>query len=128
MMEEKSLIKQQGKEMAAVAIALEQSGMLGNPELAAAIALAMESGATVQVPDEMIAAIALSMHLSEGRDVLPAPIIAAITLVLSPFISGYQSNEKAILTINRVERTYSPWSSKIYGLRQLPNYIPRKFM
>ena len=28
--------------------------------------------------------------------------------------------EDAVLTINKVSKTYSPWSSKIYGLRQFP--------
>ncbi|MDD4418111.1 MAG: lamin tail domain-containing protein, partial [Bacteroides graminisolvens] len=28
--------------------------------------------------------------------------------------------EDTILTINRVKRNYSPWSSKIYTLRQTP--------
>lgn len=29
--------------------------------------------------------------------------------------------ESAILTINKVKRAYSPWSSKIYGLREYPH-------
>lgn len=97
-------------------------------EVAAAIAFALENGGVVNVPDEVVATIALAMHLEDERDRLPAPLVAAITLVLSPFVSGMQNREKAVLTINRVERPYSPWSSKIYGLRQLPNYMPRKFM
>ena len=125
-MEEK--VQKQNEELAAIAVALEQAGLTGQEELAAAIALAMESGATVQVPDELVASIALAMDLSEGAERLPAPIIAAIALVLNPFLSGIQDQEKAVLTIKRVERPYSPWSSKIYGLRQLPNYQPRKFM
>ena len=28
--------------------------------------------------------------------------------------------EETILTINKVKRTYSPWSSKIYTLRETP--------
>ena len=28
--------------------------------------------------------------------------------------------ENTILTINKVRRAYSPWSSKIYNLRELP--------
>ncbi|HAH59495.1 MAG TPA: phage tail protein, partial [Bacteroidales bacterium] len=28
-------------------------------------------------------------------------------------------HEDAVLTIKKVARTYSPWSSKIYGLRNL---------
>ena len=29
--------------------------------------------------------------------------------------------ESTILTINKVKRAYSPWSSKIYNLRTLPD-------
>ncbi|MDY5119262.1 MAG: lamin tail domain-containing protein, partial [Muribaculaceae bacterium] len=29
-------------------------------------------------------------------------------------------NEDTILTINKVKRAYSPWSSKIYTLRDIP--------
>ena len=29
-------------------------------------------------------------------------------------------NESTILTLNKVRKAYSPWSSKIYSLRQLP--------
>ena len=28
--------------------------------------------------------------------------------------------ENTVLTIKRVQRTYSPWSSKLYGLREYP--------
>ena len=30
-------------------------------------------------------------------------------------------SENTILTINKVKRAYSPWSSKIYSLREVPN-------
>jgi hypothetical protein len=51
------------------------------------------------VSDEVSAVIGLALHLYKKQ------------------LSDY---EKARLTIARVSRTYSPWSSKIYGLRQNP--------
>ena len=29
--------------------------------------------------------------------------------------------ENTVLTINKVKRAYSPWNSKIYNMRHLPN-------
>ena len=47
-------------------------------------------------------------------------VYAAIALALHLYKSDLHDHENPILTINRVARTYSPWSSKIYGLRQSP--------
>ena len=30
--------------------------------------------------------------------------------------------ESTVLTINKVKRAYSPWSSKIYSLREVPEH------
>jgi len=45
--------------------------------------------------------------------------IAAIVMALHEHLNAHDS-ESTILTINKVKRAYSPWSSKIYGLRELP--------
>ena len=47
--------------------------------------------------------------------------IAAIAMALHLYRSELHDKESTVLTINRVARAYSPWSSKIYGLRQIPN-------
>lgn len=47
-------------------------------------------------------------------------IYAAISVALHLYKSELHDHENTVLTINRVARTYSPWSSKIYGLRQFP--------
>lgn len=44
----------------------------------------------------------------------------AIAYALHLYFQEKHDHEQAILTINRVSRAYSPWSSKIYGLRQYP--------
>lgn len=45
---------------------------------------------------------------------------AAIAMALLEFMNDAHDVEDMILTINKVKRTYSPWSSKIYTLRQTP--------
>ena len=45
---------------------------------------------------------------------------AAIAMALHLYYSEIHDKEDTVLTINKVSRTYSPWSSKIYGLRQHP--------
>lgn len=46
---------------------------------------------------------------------------AAIALTLFLYATELHDAENTVLTINKVSRTYSPWSSKIYGLRKFPN-------
>lgn len=45
--------------------------------------------------------------------------IAAIVMALHQHLNAHDM-ETAVLTINKVKRTYSPWSSKIYSMRQMP--------
>ena len=45
--------------------------------------------------------------------------IAAIVMALHEHLNAHD-NEATILTINKVRRAYSPWSSKIYSLRDIP--------
>jgi Na+-transporting methylmalonyl-CoA/oxaloacetate decarboxylase gamma subunit len=45
--------------------------------------------------------------------------IAAISMALHLFLSDIHDEESNIITIKRIERRYSPWNSKIYGLTNL---------
>lgn len=45
---------------------------------------------------------------------------AAIALALYFYQNELHDHENTLLTIKKVARTYSPWSSKIYGLRKNP--------
>ena len=45
--------------------------------------------------------------------------IAAIIMALHEHLNAHDT-ESTVLTINKVKRAYSPWSSKIYNLRELP--------
>ena len=46
--------------------------------------------------------------------------IAAISMALSEHFGDGHDIEDTILTIRRMKRAYSPWNSKIYNLRQVP--------
>ena len=46
--------------------------------------------------------------------------IAAIVMALHDHLEAHD-RENTVLTINKVKRAYSPWSFKIYGLREVPN-------
>jgi len=61
------------------------------------------------------------------EQVMNEEVIAAIGLALSMHLQDVHDYEKAIITIQKVMRPYSPWSSKIYGLRQIPFKIPRQY-
>ena len=47
-------------------------------------------------------------------------IFAAIAMALHEYQDNVHDIEDTILTINKVKRNYSPWSSKIYNMRQTP--------
>lgn len=68
---------------------------------------------------------------SQGGDVKEATLedlpehdsgeeIAAIIMALHEHLNAHD-NESTVLTIDKVRRAYSPWSSKIYNMRHIPN-------
>lgn len=56
----------------------------------------------------------------EASNAVSSEVAAAIGIALQLYFDEQHDNEKAILTIQRVARSYSPWSSKLYGLRNHP--------
>lgn len=48
-------------------------------------------------------------------------VFAAIAMAMHEYQQDVHDVEATILTINKVKRNYSPWSSKIYTLRDTPN-------
>ncbi len=54
------------------------------------------------------------------KEEISGEVNAAIALALHLYVGELHDHEDAVLTIKKVARTYSPWSSKIYGLRNLP--------
>ena len=53
-------------------------------------------------------------HIDEGA------VFAAIATALYEIDEDVHDLENTVLTIHKVTRRYSPWSSKIYGMRELP--------
>ncbi len=56
----------------------------------------------------------------DRKDIDSGEVIAAIVMALHEHLDVHDT-ESTVLTINKVKRAYSPWSSKIYGLRELPH-------
>ncbi|KAA6319674.1 hypothetical protein EZS27_030461 [termite gut metagenome] len=53
-------------------------------------------------------------------DTLSGEQYAAIAMAMHEYMNDVHDIEDMILTIDKVKRTYSPWSSKIYTLRETP--------
>jgi glutaconyl-CoA/methylmalonyl-CoA decarboxylase subunit delta len=56
---------------------------------------------------------------SNNTSDLTGEVNAAIAAAIHLYRSELHDHENTVLTIKKVARTYSPWSSKIYGLRNL---------
>lgn len=56
---------------------------------------------------------------AESAD-LTGEVNAAIALAIYLYNNELHDQESAILTIQKIQRAYSPWSSKIYSLRKYP--------
>lgn len=52
---------------------------------------------------------------------LSGEVSAAISLALHLHLEEVHDFEDAVLTIKKVQKPYSPWSSKLYGLRHYPS-------
>lgn len=61
--------------------------------------------------------------VEEGAEEVPGEVFAAISAALYFYETEKHDQESTVLTIERVSRRYSPWSSKLYGLQQTPNRI-----
>lgn len=57
----------------------------------------------------------------KGLGEAPGEVIAAISMALHEAIGSEHDVEETVLTISRVKRSYSPWNSKIYTLRENPH-------
>jgi Na+-transporting methylmalonyl-CoA/oxaloacetate decarboxylase gamma subunit len=58
---------------------------------------------------------------AKPRIEMSGEVNAAIAMALHLYQSEMHDYENTVLTIQKVSRTYSPWSSKIYTLRKTPN-------
>lgn len=56
------------------------------------------------------------------EDIDSGEVIAAISMALSEYFNADHDYEDTILTIRRMKRAYSPWNSKIYSIREVPEH------
>lgn len=60
-------------------------------------------------------------HAESETSVDSGEVIAAISMALAEHIDGKGHDlERTIMTLRRMKRNYSPWNSKIYNIRQIP--------
>ena len=57
-------------------------------------------------------------HIHDKEHIDEGAVIAAITTALYEATEDAHDMESTVLTIHKVTRRYSPWNSKIYGLRE----------
>jgi len=57
-----------------------------------------------------------SPSISNESVEIPTTDIVAIAMALHLFYDEVHDDESNVITIKRIERRYSPWSSKIYGI------------
>ena len=79
----------------------------GKKRSAASAGTDVKESAYGEVPGEVYAAIATAMHLYQQDD-------------------ENHDEESFVVTLHHTDRTYSPWSSKIYTLRQTPQVNKRR--
>ena len=53
---------------------------------------------------------------SKDSGEIPTTDIVAIAMALHLYYDEVHDDESNVITIKRIERRYSPWSSKIYGI------------
>ncbi|MDY0098318.1 MAG: hypothetical protein RBR81_03890 [Bacteroidales bacterium] len=56
---------------------------------------------------------------NEKIDAIPGDVNAAIALAIYLYLNEIHDKESNIITIKRISRAYSPWSSKLYSMRNL---------
>lgn len=59
---------------------------------------------------------------SENKELASGETIAAIAMALAEHMGQGHDIEDTILTIHQIKKSYSPWNSKIYNLRMLPEH------
>lgn len=57
---------------------------------------------------------------------ITGPEAAAIAMALHLYLNDQHDEESNIITIKKISRRYSPWSSKLYGMREIPSPTRRK--
>lgn len=75
----------------------------------------------VRKKDKRAAIIAENPSAVKVKGMLSHEEMAAVAIALYKYSENLHDIENTVLTFNRVAKAYSPWSSKIYSLRETPN-------
>ena len=59
----------------------------------------------------------------QDGEVISGEATAAIAMALHLYLDEIHDKESGVLTIKRISKTYSPWSSKIYAVRNQFNRL-----
>lgn len=86
--------------------------------------LSLNRGKSNQKEDKTVETLNVP-SISIAPEPVMGEIVSAIGLALSIYMQDIHDYEKAVITMQKVMRPYSPWSSKIYGIRERPLHIPR---
>ena len=60
---------------------------------------------------------AAGKHELSEKEPLTGETSAAISMALYLYFNDNHDEESSVMTIKKISKTYTPWSSKIYGLR-----------
>lgn len=54
-----------------------------------------------------------------AKDILTEESVAAISMAVHLYLNELHDVESGVVTIKRISKIYSPWSSKLYNMRNL---------
>ena len=63
--------------------------------------------------------IGIEVNAKNSNEPVSGEIIAAIAYAIKNSREEFHDYEKTIITLQKIARPYSPWSSKIYGIRKV---------
>jgi glutaconyl-CoA/methylmalonyl-CoA decarboxylase subunit delta len=64
----------------------------------------------------------LAKQVKKTDPAITGELSAAIGMAVFMYLGEMHDQESGIITIKKISKRYSPWSSKIYGLRQIPRH------
>ena len=73
----------------------------------------------VENPHEVHEAVGAPRKQTSEKITLTGNATAAIAMALHLYYNGVHDEEPTQVTIKKVERKYSPWNSKLYGMNNL---------
>lgn len=73
----------------------------------------------VEKPHEVHEAVGAPRSENSEHITLTGNATAAIAMALHLYYNGLHDEEPTKITIKKVERKYSPWNSKLYGINNL---------